>query len=527
MLFLTETMIRPLALTVLFLSLAASQAIEIRSYSPARHDRFVTTGGTTLPNSNAYYDATLYTGVGYGSAESQYALIGQEHVLFAKHYAPPTNNTYPIYFRNNSGQVYSRKVIGSTQVPNGSGGVADVIILKLSAPILPETGITPLPYLNLARETSYNNLEITMFGNTRRAGRGVISDFANFSQAEANIQTTRRYATYYNPTLGNQDDAYAVGGDSGSPSFGIANNRPALVGLHLAAGTDEITGTKVTYDTFVPAYADAINAALAGQGYQLIPANTSPVTLTSEISNDPLRQAGSANVGITLSNTSATNDATNPRLELVFPSGAIPDSVTAPGWIVYSPAPGDFRLRSATLSKRSSITATISYSSVPSVSEIAIQTTYVSDGSTSTQVNYNLPVAETFAGFTAALPLKGELDDPDFDGVANLLEYAFGGNPGTNSSLAEGGYPLAPQSSGENGLTFTYARRTDAAERGLTYENEFSATLADGSWSTALPPGAVVSSTPFDPDVPGFEKVTATIPADGKMFVRVKVTLGE
>lgn len=512
------------ALLILALTLAISEALEIRSYSPARHDRFVT---GTAPNPDAYYNASLYTGVGYADGNGQFVLVGQEHVLFANHYAPPTNNTFPIRFRNMSGELFTRNVISSTQVPNGSGGIADVIILKLASPLPAETGITPLPYLNLATEALYNNMVITMFGNTRRAGRGVISGFSDFSQSSPKIDATRTYSTYYFPT-GDPDDAYAVGGDSGSPSFALANNRPALVGLHLAAGTVTGTDTRVTLDTFVPRYAPAINSLLASQGYQLIPAYPAAVTLNSVVASASLRQAKPSTVEISLSNSSA-NTASNPRLNLVFPAGAIPDSVTAPGWITYNPYPGDYRLRSATLSGNTSVTATISYSSAPVVKEIAIQATRVSDGSPSTQATYNLPVAETFAGFTAALTLKGELDDPDEDGIPNLLEYAFGGDPATNSNLAAGGYPLAPQSSGENGLTYTFARRTDAANRGLTYVTEFSQTLAANSWGTTLPPGAASSSAPFNPNVPGFEKVTVTIPTTSadKVFVRAKVTLAE
>jgi hypothetical protein len=92
------------------------------------------------------------------------------------------------------------------------------------------------------------------------------------------------------------------------------------------------------------------------------------------------------------------------------------------------------------------------------------------------------------------------------------------------------GYPLAPQSSEENGiLTFTYARRTDAAARGLTYAAEFSETLEAPSWSTTLPAGASSSAVPFDPVVPGYEQVSVSIPTGSpdKNFIRVSVTLNE
>ena len=516
-------MLRPL--TILILSLASAEAIEIRNYSPAQHDRFVTgTNGTQL-NPDAYYVSSRYTGIGYatqGADARQYTLVTPQHVLFAKHFVLGLGTN--IRFLNASGQEFNRTTISSTDVPNGSGGVADAIILKLNSPLPTDQGITPFPYLNLSRERQYNNIDLTTFGQSRRAGRGRISSFSDFSD-EA-IDTTRTYTFTYNTLAGNQDDAYFVTGDSGSPSFALVNDRPALVGLHLAAGTTP--NSQINTDTFVPRYADAINTLLAPEGYQLIPANPDAVNLAAEITNAPLRQADLSTLKITLTNSSG-NTATNPRLTLVFPTDAIPIGISTPGWISENPSPGDYRLRSAALGKNSAATATITYSSVPSVDEIAIQATHSSDGSPSITETFSLPVVETFGGFVSALPLKGELDDPDLDGIGNLLEYAFGGIPGINSNLAEGGYPLAPQSSGENGLTFTFARRSDSAQRDLTYETEFSDSLEGASWSTTLPPQATVSSTPFDPDIAGFEQVIVTIPTapPERIFVRVKVTLAE
>lgn len=513
----------PLQICLLFILTGFSQALEIRSYSPARHDRFVTSEGVTTPNPDSYYDSSLYPAVGYASSGGQFALVTPEHVLFANHFAPPIGFT--IRFRNNAGQEFTRTVSSFINVPNGSGGTADVLIIKLNAPISEELGISPLPYLNLASEALYNNQVITMFGNTLRAGRGRISGFNNYS--DSNIDSTRHYTSTYLNFGGNQDDAFVVGGDSGSPSFATVDGTPALVGIHLAVFS---TGLNVTtFDTFIPEYAASINGLLAPDGYALIPANTSAVSLSKQITNDPLLQAEAASLEIDLSNSSA-NTATNPRLNLIFPTNAIPTSVSAPGWVVANPSPGDYRLRSATLSGSTSVTATITYTSVPSVDEISIQATHTSDGSASITDTYDLPVTETFGGYVSGLALTGELDDPDFDGISNLLEYAFGGNPGTNSNIAEGGYHLTPRSSEASGiLTFTYARRTDAAARGLTYETEFSETLDGAPWSTTLPAGGSSSAAHFDPDVPGYEQVSVSIPTGSpdRNFVRVNVTLDE
>ena len=540
-------------LSLAFLLAAPSQALEIRNYTPERHDRFllnddgdpvIDANGNVTLNSTAYYDSSLYTAVGY-SGDGQFALVTERHVLFAEHFAPPKG--FPIFFRNNAGELISRTVESLITVPNGlqnedgSDQIADVIILRLNAPIFEETGVTPLPYANLGGETQYTSQELVMFGNRLRAGRGLIGPFQNSSVDDPPIDSTRTYWSFYTSTGLNPDDSFVEGGDSGSPSFVTVNGRPALVAVHLGEAR-LTTGERLTVDSFVPEYVDAINTALATDGYALIPANLDPVILSSDLATPPpLRQAEAATLEITLNNDSVPGNpnnpntpettTTNPRLNLLFPTDAIPDSITVPeGWFIDNPSPGDYRVRSATLEGNTSATATITYSSIPTVQEISIQATRLSDGFDSATETYTLPVTETFGGFVAGLTLTGELDDPDQDGIPSLLEYAFGGNPGSNSNLAEGGYPLAPQSAESTGiLTFTYARRTDAAARGLTYSTEFSTTLDTDSFSPSLPSGASNSTAPFDPAVPDFEQVTVSIPTGSpdKNFVRVRVTLDE
>jgi len=504
-----------------------AEALEIRQYNPSRHDRFITGANGVETNTDAYYSAGLYAAVAFGTNNGdgrQFALVTPEHVLFARHFSFGGN----IRFISPDGTAVNRSIAENIEVPNGSGGISDLIIMRLSAPVTETDRITPFPYLNLANEAAYNGTVLTTFGQDLRGGRGVISSFANFSQTgPPAIGTTRAFTFRHNTLSGNADDAVAVTGDSGSPTFAIANGKPALVGVHLAASKGIFSN--ITTDTFVPHYKATVNGLIAPSGYQLIPAFPETVSLSSSAAGNPLRQAFSGTVDIELANGSAAT-ATNVRLRLVFPLDAVPDSVSAPGWIVENPAPGDYRLRTATLAGNSSGTLTVSYTSVPVVTEISIAATHRSDGSPENSRSFDLPVAPTFAGFVSGVSLKGESDDPDLDGFTNLIEYAFGGDPGLNSGTAPGGHPLAPASLLENGdVVYSFARRTDAPQRGLTYEIEFSETLEDLSWSTTTPPGFMVGTATFDPDVPGFEKVSATFPAASpdKRFVRLKVTLNE
>ena len=509
----------------ILLSAASVHALEIRNYSPARNDRFLTGASGLVLNSSAYYTSNLYTGVGIGTLPNdtrQFALVTPEHVLFAKHFAFGGN----IRFINEGGTAIDRSILSNSEVPNGLGGISDLIILKLSAPVTAtDHGISPFPYLNLENESAYANTILTTFGQTARAGRGRIASFGNYTQGT--IEQTRVFRFNYSTILGNDNDAHVVNGDSGSPTFAIANNRPALVGVHLAVSSSLTAITNI--DTFVPNYAATVNALLAPEGYQLIPAYPASVTMSTTLASASLRQLKPASLSIDLTNNSATT-ATNPRLRLIFPANAIPNSVSASGWIIENPTPGDYRLRRATLSGNTTTTATISYSAIPVIREIAFEAVHRSDGSSEASETITLPVLETFAGFVSALPLKGELDDPDSDSLPNLIEYALGGQPGINSATTPGGVPLAPQVVfSNNTLSYTFPRRTDAAARGLMYEIRFSETLEENSFSASPPPGFSMVAAPYPIEIPGFEKITATLPTTlpKKMFLRLEVTLSE
>ncbi len=509
-------------LFILLLTSQACPALEIRTYSAARHNRFVTDlNGDLAHNAGAFFTATRYAALGFEtSGGRQFALVTPEHVLVANHFSQAGT----LSFINEEGVKFDRTLGAKTIVPNGQGGNSDLAIMKLSARLPADSGIVPFPVMDLETEAAYTTppMNITVFGHTRRAGQGTITGFQNVQPS--GIGTTRTFSFDYVELAGTQDDCHFVGGDSGSASFITVENRAALVGVHLAVGSGP--GFIRNFDTFVPHYTATVNTLLESQGYRLIPANPDTVTLTASAeSTEGLRQVESGSLAITLANESAPL-ASNPHLELSFPPDAIPTSLSAPGWIVENPTPGEYRLRRATLDGSSSAMATASYSSVPVVSDISIGIIHRSDGSPEIQQTNPLPVEETFSGFVASLPEQGATDDPDKDGFPNLLEYALGGDPGTSSSTSPSGLPLAPAVSETGGsLTYSFPQRTDAAQRGLNYTILFSPDLTEESFDAAPPSGISISAAPYDPPVPGFEKITATLPASGKMFLRLEVVL--
>jgi hypothetical protein len=111
----------------------------------------------------------------------------------------------------------------------------------------------------------------------------------------------------------------------------------------------------------------------------------------------------------------------------------------------------------------------------------------------------------------------GVADDPDGDGLPNVLEFVLGGDPG-NASHA----PL-PSLAVEAGTTlaFTYVRQVEAASL-FTLTVERSADL--GVWETLVPGTGGVSVTVVPPQ-DAFEQVTLRAPLSGPaVFYRLRVT---
>ncbi len=98
--------------------------------------------------------------------------------------------------------------------------------------------------------------------------------------------------------------------------------------------------------------------------------------------------------------------------------------------------------------------------------------------------------------------------DPDHDGVANLLEYAFGSNPQQN------GRSQIPQPQ-YNGSTIVYNFSEPTGVSGISYAAEWSQTLDAASWSTAG----------FSDAGTGAQHVfTLSVNGSSSVFVRIRVS---
>lgn len=118
---------------------------------------------------------------------------------------------------------------------------------------------------------------------------------------------------------------------------------------------------------------------------------------------------------------------------------------------------------------------------------------------------------QTHFGSTARTGSAADNEDPDKDGMPNLLEYALNLPPNAASRV-----PAAVQAAGGN-LEYTYTRGTAAYQGGTTFQVEWSDDLM--TWFTT----GVVESLISDDGT--HQQVKATLPAGsgGRRFVRLRV----
>jgi autotransporter-associated beta strand protein len=125
---------------------------------------------------------------------------------------------------------------------------------------------------------------------------------------------------------------------------------------------------------------------------------------------------------------------------------------------------------------------------------------------------------------------QGPTDDPDNDGIENLLEFVLNGNPSTSDSSI---LPVLTVTATD--FEFTYQRRDDSASPETTQTFEWGTTLATWPGSAVLPAAsgpvgvATVTVSAGIPDDGVTDTVKVSIPKSaagpgGKLFGRLQVT---
>ncbi|YCM42207.1 hypothetical protein V2O64_12925 [Verrucomicrobiaceae bacterium 227] len=533
----------PLTLSTLLISFALSgysSALEIRSYSASRHERFTGFPTTPVENSNSNFIAqgVDLTGVGWYAQETrrQYTLVSPKHFVGANHFRPAA--TGQLRFLDQDGTLRTYEIGTTHSILNDEGQATDLFLGTLEEIIPASDKISFQPYLSLATESNYQGQNILFMGHrlaapkNLRIGSGTIGSFTDFGDdpitSGSSINSTRAFQIVYSNLGLGGDDAYAESGDSGSPSLVVVDGQGALVGTHTAVANATVNiglaspGTIVTYDTFVPHYVEELNAIMEIEGYHMtraVPGATKPTTtLTVTPTHPPILRAGYPfTLDLAVANTGLTEDANNLKLSATLPATAASGTL----W-VNSVTPGSLQARRGGLATGESSTLSLTMT-VPTPGTFNSTLTLSADEFASASQPLALEIIESFRSFTSALTDQSHTGDDDQDQIPNLLEYAFDGDPATNSRFREG-LPILPTITREgSSFTLQHLRRKDFLARGLTYELESSTTLLDGSWDAASPDSTETSSLDDD-----FEWVTATFPTSSSaLFFRVQVTLNE
>lgn len=455
-----------------------------------------------------------------GEWHRQMAMISPVHFVYANHYT--VSNTWRLSFELADGTLLNRQILSTQTVKNAKGEDTDLLLGTLQEPVSQAaTGIAPFPVANLGADANYLGLRSWVFGKVAIAGRGTFSGFGTLS-ADGFSHNRFIYFDYKNAS-GAADDCYFESGDSGSPTFIVENGQPALVGTH--SYEDSIAAGHRSYDTFIPDQLPQLDALMEGQGYhvkRLHPAATALNLSAAPVA--PLQTGQTGSVTLATANSGAA-DAHNLSLSLTF--SRPPATLAGAGWICEQGSPsGTWLCRRGGMLQSGTAPLTATWTDPGEGGSITITGSLSRDGGTPVALTASLPVSSAsaasslYAAWAAPLAQQGTADDPDRDGIVNLLEYAFGGDPAAASTSATGGYPLLPYI---KDATLQFARRTDATQRGLVYHLETSTDLTN--WTETLPAGASTSEIPFTPAVGGFDEEIVTLPREPGRYFRVRVEL--
>ena len=513
-----------------FCLLGSASALQLRVFTPSKHERF--TGFPAAPARNPFFihAALDLSGVGWSAEDpqKQFTLISPLHFAGANHFRPSLHSM--LNSLSQDGTMMSREVTALTAMLNDQGQPTDVLIGTLGTPIPAASGVTFLPYLNLDTDAAYVGQALVVLGRNARGGRGTIAATADFGAdpltSGAGINTTRTFSFNYQTTAGLADDAYAEAGDSGSPCLVVVGGRPALAGTHTAVLN--ALGTITTVDSLLPFYAAKINNYLFRDGYHLTQATPKSVAPTVSQQAPALIRAGYLySLLLTVANPSLVNEAHNLKLSQQWDAAQSPASGAGSGWVVEAASEGRIQARRGGLAAGGntafSVTGTIRN---PGTGRSTVQLS--ADGVTAVSQQLDVRVVESYRSWSRELTASGPADDPDHDGVDNLCEYAFGGEPAISSQVRTGTtVPLVPvfrQGGGAVGAAISWLQRRDAAERALAYVLESSQDLSAAGWSTVTP--ASGSAAVLDSD---FETITAMLPTGGpaRSFFRVRIALTE
>ena len=127
---------------------------------------------------------------------------------------------------------------------------------------------------------------------------------------------------------------------------------------------------------------------------------------------------------------------------------------------------------------------------------------------------------EWTAGYPGLGSATNLTDNPDGDGLDNLAEYALGGDPANGADVGYVPSNTMLEAGGTHYFEYVYAKRNDAADRGLIYSLEQSTNLVSNVWTNGNV--EVVGTRVLDAQ---FDSITNRVPSIGaeQGFIRLRI----
>ena len=420
-----------------------------------------------------------------------------------------------IRFRGADGVVRSYEVAGEQHVMR-NGAYTDLVVGTLATPVDPSTGVLPFPVANLGSNASYLGRDLLVLGKVGKGGTTRYSGFETIPNEVAPFNNTSYAYFDFRIAAGAATDIYLEGGDSGSPTLMDEGGQLSLVGIHSSIWNRQTPQGWIirSDDIFLPDYLQEMDAFMEGEGHHIRRRYTDPVDLRISLSPiDPFVAGYPGELGIAVQAT-GSGTAHNVTMTLQV-TGA--SWVGGPGWICYQISPDTWSCRRASMSAGFTSNLSAYWASVPASSPVYAGAVGSADGVSQATAAIQVSTSgDPYDDWAAGLSDPSFDADLDSDGLSNLLEYAFGGNP---YSAKDSPHPVLQMVT--TGVQLDFPRRTDAAARRLEYIVEYSLDLR--SWTTNPPSGASTSVYPFGASWPGFEQVQIRVDRGSKGYARVRV----
>ncbi len=251
----------------------ARGALELMDYGPALHDRF-----HAGPDGAFIGSGLDFSGVGKvtfsptgGSLNRWATMISPTFFLSSRHSHPRPGDEVTFLATNDpAGPSHTALVddwIGYTLRTGDEE--SDLWLGRLAEPIPDAAGVARYPIRPSDDPSDYVGAEVFVYGLPDRVGRNTIGRIETVLLQDTMDTAHRTVVMVYDFSEAGvgADEAWLMPGDSGGPTFRLADGELTLVGIHYfsVAGYGQTLPPR-SADSFVPAYFDQLSELVGGDG---------------------------------------------------------------------------------------------------------------------------------------------------------------------------------------------------------------------------------------------------------------------